>query len=126
MSKTINTVLGPIEAKDLGRTLMHEHLIYGFCGFQGDSTLGPFDELLCMKENMKWIKPIIIFACSGPIVPSSVCVIIVPPVSAFTLAAAFKNVSSIGVICPALVAIFITPALMPVLPIPLVISVFII
>lgn len=58
MSKTINTVLGPIEAKDLGRTLMHEHLIYGFCGFQGDSTLGPFDELLCMKENMKWIKPI--------------------------------------------------------------------
>lgn len=58
MGKMINTVLGPVEAKDLGRTLMHEHLIYGFCGFQGDSTLGGFDELLCIKENMKWLTPL--------------------------------------------------------------------
>lgn len=58
MSKKINTVLGPIEAKDLGKTLMHEHLIYGFCGFQGDNTLGGFDELLCIKENMKWLTPL--------------------------------------------------------------------
>ena len=54
----INTVLGPIEAKDLGKTLMHEHLIYGFCGFQGDYTLGGFDELLCIRENMKWLTPL--------------------------------------------------------------------
>lgn len=53
MSKTINTVLGPIKAEVLGKTLMHEHLIYGFCEFQGDSTLGGFDELNCIKENMK-------------------------------------------------------------------------
>ena len=57
MGKMINTVLGPIEAKDLGKTLMHEHLIYGFCGFQGDYTLGGFDELLCISENMKWLTP---------------------------------------------------------------------
>ena len=57
MGKMINTVLGPIEAKDLGKTLMHEHLIYGFCGFQGD-TLGGFDELLCIRENMKWLTPL--------------------------------------------------------------------
>ena len=54
----INTVLGPIEAKDLGKTLMHEHLIYGFCGFQGVYTLGRFDELLCIRENMKWLTPL--------------------------------------------------------------------
>lgn len=54
----INTVLGPIEAKDLGKTLMHELLIYGFCGFQGDYTLGGFDELLCIRENMKWLTPL--------------------------------------------------------------------
>lgn len=58
MGKMINTVLGPIEAKDLGKTLMHEHLIYGFCGFQGDYTLGGFDELLCIRENMKWLMPL--------------------------------------------------------------------
>ena len=58
MSKTINTVLGPIEAKDLGKTLMHEHLLYGFCGFQGDETLGGFDELYCIKQNMKWLTPL--------------------------------------------------------------------
>ena len=58
MAKQINTVLGPIEAKDLGKTFMHEHLIYGFCGFQGDSTLGPFDELEAIRENMKWITPV--------------------------------------------------------------------
>lgn len=58
MGKMINTVLGPIEAKDLGKTLMHEHLIYGFCGFQGDYTLGGFDELHCIKENMKWLTPL--------------------------------------------------------------------
>ena len=58
MKKTINTVLGPIEAKDLGRTLMHEHLLFGFCGFQGDVTLGGFDELYCIKENMKWLTPL--------------------------------------------------------------------
>lgn len=58
MGKMIHTVLGPIEAKDLGKTLMHEHLIYGFCGFQGDYTLGGFDELLCIRENMKWLTPL--------------------------------------------------------------------
>ena len=34
--RKVNTVLGPIEAEQLGRTLMHEHLQYGFTGWQGD------------------------------------------------------------------------------------------
>lgn len=59
MAKQINTVLGPIEAKDLGKTFVHEHFVYGFCGFQGDSTLGPFDELEAIRENIKWITPVI-------------------------------------------------------------------
>ncbi|MDR0852314.1 MAG: phosphotriesterase-related protein [Clostridiales Family XIII bacterium] len=36
----VNTVLGPVAADKLGRTLIHEHLIYGFPGYQGDVTLG--------------------------------------------------------------------------------------
>jgi len=38
--RQISTVCGPITAGDLGPTLMHEHFLFGFCGFQGDETLG--------------------------------------------------------------------------------------
>lgn len=39
----INTVLGPVSANDLGKTLMHEHFVFGYPGYSGDITLGPFD-----------------------------------------------------------------------------------
>lgn len=32
----VNTVLGPIKSNDLGLTMMHEHLIFGYPGYQGD------------------------------------------------------------------------------------------
>lgn len=41
---TVNTVLGPVSVDTLGRTLMHEHFLFGFFGFQGDITLGGFKE----------------------------------------------------------------------------------
>ncbi|MEW6420921.1 MAG: phosphotriesterase-related protein [Deinococcota bacterium] len=37
------TVTGPVPADQLGLTLPHEHVIFGYPGFQGDVTLGPFD-----------------------------------------------------------------------------------
>lgn len=40
----VNTVTGPVKAADLGRTLMHEHFLFGFAGWQGDATLGGFQE----------------------------------------------------------------------------------
>lgn len=40
----IMTVTGTVTADMLGPVLMHEHFLFGFCGFQGDSTLGPFRE----------------------------------------------------------------------------------
>lgn len=40
----VNTVTGPVKAADLGRTLMHEHFLFGFAGWQGDATLGGFRE----------------------------------------------------------------------------------
>ncbi len=40
----VNTVSGPLNSEDMGRTLMHEHFLYGYCGFQGDATLGGFKE----------------------------------------------------------------------------------
>jgi phosphotriesterase-related protein len=41
---SINTVTGPIEVEELGRTLIHEHFVFGYPGYQGDVTLGGFNE----------------------------------------------------------------------------------
>ena len=41
---TAQTVTGPVEASALGVTLPHEHLIFGYPGYQGDVTLGGFDK----------------------------------------------------------------------------------
>jgi phosphotriesterase-related protein len=37
MARTIQTVTGPIEADQLGATLMHEHLVVGFAGWEADT-----------------------------------------------------------------------------------------
>ena len=39
----VNTVLGPISPDDMGVTLMHEHICYGYPGWEGDQTIAPFD-----------------------------------------------------------------------------------
>ncbi len=48
MKDTVNTVLGPRKLSELGRTLIHEHLLIGWPGWEGDSKFG-FDR----KEGMK-------------------------------------------------------------------------
>lgn len=35
---------GSLCNSDMGRTLMHEHFLFGYCGYQGDCTLGGFRE----------------------------------------------------------------------------------
>jgi len=39
----VNTVLGPISPDNMGVTLMHEHICYGYPGWEGDQTIAPFD-----------------------------------------------------------------------------------
>ncbi len=39
----VNTVLGPISPEDMGVTLVHEHICYGFPGWEGDRSIAPFD-----------------------------------------------------------------------------------
>ena len=39
----VNTVLGPISPDELGVTLVHEHIVYGYPGWEGDQTIAPFD-----------------------------------------------------------------------------------
>ncbi|MFC4024088.1 phosphotriesterase [Oceanobacillus longus] len=37
MAKMVNTVLGQVAADELGKTLMHEHIFFGYPGFDGNS-----------------------------------------------------------------------------------------
>jgi phosphotriesterase-related protein len=43
LPRTVNTVTGSISTDDLGKTMMHEHFVFGYPGFEGDVTLGGFD-----------------------------------------------------------------------------------
>lgn len=40
----VNTVTGSKTSDQLGRTLMHEHFLFGYPGYEGDETCAPFDE----------------------------------------------------------------------------------
>lgn len=48
--KFANTVLGPISTDELGTTLIHEHLVYGYPGWYGDVTMGPLDRQAAVES----------------------------------------------------------------------------
>ena len=52
MNRTVETVTGPIKVEDMGKTLVHEHFIFGYPGFQGDVTLGRFDQEEALNESI--------------------------------------------------------------------------
>lgn len=43
MSITIETVTGKIPMENMGKTLIHEHFLFGYPGFEGDVTLSSFN-----------------------------------------------------------------------------------
>ncbi len=55
----VNTVLGPISPSEMGVTLPHEHIVFGFPGWEGDQTIAPFDRegiLVQALELMEELK----------------------------------------------------------------------
>lgn len=55
----VNTVTGTISPTALGKTLMHEHIQFGYPGFQGDLTLGGWDKataLATIKAHLAQAK----------------------------------------------------------------------
>jgi hypothetical protein len=46
----VNTVLGPVKPEDLGITLMHEHILYGYPGWEGDQSIAPLDRELIVNN----------------------------------------------------------------------------
>ena len=47
---TVNTVTGALSPDDLGITLVHEHIVYGYPGWDGDLTIAPVDRPAIVKN----------------------------------------------------------------------------
>ncbi|HWQ77096.1 MAG TPA: phosphotriesterase-related protein [Syntrophomonas sp.] len=58
MAKMINTVTGPISSDALGKTYIHEHVLFGYPGFQGDLSVAPFHWDDVLQYCIDIIKPI--------------------------------------------------------------------
>ena len=50
----VNTVLGPVPAEKLGKTLVHEHFAYP--GWFADSTLAPVDSDKVLQNSINVVK----------------------------------------------------------------------
>ena len=48
----VNTVLGPISPDDMGITLVHEHILYGYPGWDGDQSVAPYDRDALVKNGV--------------------------------------------------------------------------
>ena len=49
----VNTVLGEISPDSLGVTLMHEHILYGYPGWEGDRTIAPLDREMIVNNAVE-------------------------------------------------------------------------
>jgi phosphotriesterase-related protein len=58
MSKTVNTVLGPVSPEALGDAYMHEHVLFAFPGFSGDFTVAPLKWDEAVQICVEQIKPL--------------------------------------------------------------------
>jgi phosphotriesterase-related protein len=38
----VNTLIGPVSSDDLGKTLVHEHFMFGYPGYQVDVRFGKY------------------------------------------------------------------------------------
>ncbi len=56
--KTVNTVLGQVSSDKLGKTLMHEHFVFGYPGWQGDITMGPFDRKAAIQAGINMAEQV--------------------------------------------------------------------
>lgn len=70
MSTTVETVTGPVSVDELGKTLVHEHFIFGYPGFQGDVTLGPFYEEEALEAAAEIVRKIMSFGVKTVVDPT--------------------------------------------------------
>jgi len=56
--KKIETMLGPIDSKSLGKTLIHEHFLLAHSGCEGDQTVAKFDRNACVQKGVEMARQV--------------------------------------------------------------------
>lgn len=70
MSSFVESVTGPISVEQLGKTLIHEHFVFGYPGFQGDVTLGGFNEKDTLETAIAAAKQMMSFGIQTVVDPT--------------------------------------------------------
>lgn len=52
----VNTVVGPIPAEKMGKTMIHEHFFFGYPGYQGDITVGEFNHEEAIQAGINFAE----------------------------------------------------------------------
>ena len=52
----VNSVTGPLSSDEMGITLMHEHILFGYPGWEGDLTIAPFDRQTIVNTGVEVLK----------------------------------------------------------------------
>ncbi|SDQ90872.1 phosphotriesterase family protein [Virgibacillus salinus] len=70
MGESINTVTGKISVEDMGKTLIHEHFVFGYPGFSGDITLGAFNKEEALRAGIETANAVIEFGVKTVVDPT--------------------------------------------------------
>lgn len=70
MMANVQTVTGPIGIEQLGKTLIHEHFIFGYPGFQGDITLGKLNRQAALEVGISVAKRVMSFGVQTIVDPT--------------------------------------------------------
>ena len=54
----VNSVTGQISSNELGVTLMHEHILFGYPGWEGDLTIAPFDRQTIVNTGVEVLNQV--------------------------------------------------------------------
>lgn len=57
----VNTVCGQVSPEKLGVTLMHEHIVFGYPGWYGDSTIAPYQRNAAVDTAVNALAPLLGF-----------------------------------------------------------------
>lgn len=70
MEEWIETVTGKIPVKDMGKTLIHEHFLFGYPGYSGDVTLGPYDGEEVLRNGIEAAKTVMKYGVKTVVDPT--------------------------------------------------------
>jgi len=66
----IDTVTGRISVEEMGKTMIHEHFIFGYPGFAGDLTLGPFRKAEALEAGIQAANAVMKFGVKTVVDPT--------------------------------------------------------